>query len=93
MQERQWIAARRSELDALADELAKQLQEVQAERDELAIAERVLNRGRGVGPGRARAPLLRLNALPRFCGHVPPGRHPAPAAWLHPSRSPGRSPS
>ncbi|MDQ1051988.1 hypothetical protein [Streptomyces sp. V4I2] len=44
MQERQWITARRSELDALAKELAKQLQEVQAERDELAIAERVLNR-------------------------------------------------
>ncbi|WP_416956263.1 hypothetical protein [Streptomyces sp. Agncl-13] len=44
MQERQWIIARRSELDALAEELAKQLQEVQAERDELAIAERVLNR-------------------------------------------------
>ena len=38
MQERQWITARRSELDALAEELAKQLQEVQAERDELAIA-------------------------------------------------------
>lgn len=30
MQERQWITARRSELDALAEELAKQLQEVQA---------------------------------------------------------------
>jgi len=44
MQERQWITAHRSELDALAEELAKQLQEVQAERDELAIAERVLNR-------------------------------------------------
>jgi hypothetical protein len=44
MQERQWITARRSELDALAEELTKQLQEVQAERDELAIAERVLNR-------------------------------------------------
>jgi hypothetical protein len=44
MQERQWITARRSELDALTEELAKQLQEVQAERDELAIAERVLNR-------------------------------------------------
>ncbi|MGW3635870.1 hypothetical protein ACWD7F_38170 [Streptomyces sp. NPDC005122] len=44
MQERQWITARRSELDALAEESAKQLQEVQAERDELAIAERVLNR-------------------------------------------------
>ncbi|MER5917729.1 hypothetical protein ABT124_47415 [Streptomyces sp. NPDC001982] len=44
MQERQWITARRSELDALAEELAKQLQEIQVERDELAIAERVLNR-------------------------------------------------
>jgi hypothetical protein len=44
MQERQWITARRSELDALAEELAKQLQEVQAERNELEIAERVLNR-------------------------------------------------
>lgn len=44
MQERQWIAARRSELDALAEELTKQLQEVQVERDELAVAERVLNR-------------------------------------------------
>ncbi|GGL09344.1 hypothetical protein [Streptomyces flaveus] len=44
MQERQWITVRRSELDALAEELAKQLQEVQAERDELAIGERVLNR-------------------------------------------------
>jgi hypothetical protein len=38
------IIARRSELDALADELAKQLQEVQAEREELLVAERVLNR-------------------------------------------------
>lgn len=44
MREREWISARRSELDALAAELAKQLQEVQVERDELAIAERVLER-------------------------------------------------
>ncbi|WP_338897724.1 hypothetical protein WBG99_20735 [Streptomyces sp. TG1A-60] len=44
MQERQWITARRSELDALAEQLTKQLQEVQVERDELAIAGRVLNR-------------------------------------------------
>ncbi|MFF1421487.1 hypothetical protein [Streptomyces sp. NPDC058280] len=44
MQERQRITARRSELDALAEELAKQLQEIQAERNELEIAERVLNR-------------------------------------------------
>ncbi|MFD5337753.1 hypothetical protein [Streptomyces hawaiiensis] len=38
------ITARRSELDALAEELAKQQQEVQAEREELLVAERVLNR-------------------------------------------------
>jgi hypothetical protein len=44
MQERQWITARRSELDALAEQLTKQLQEVQVEREELAVAERVLNR-------------------------------------------------
>ncbi|WP_150134797.1 hypothetical protein [Streptomyces hyaluromycini] len=40
----QRITARRSELDALAEQLTKQLQEVQVERDELAVAERVLNR-------------------------------------------------
>ncbi|WP_446460556.1 hypothetical protein [Streptomyces sp. BRA346] len=40
MQERQWINDRRSELDTLAEQLTKQLQEVQAERDELAVAER-----------------------------------------------------
>ncbi|MGW0207617.1 hypothetical protein ACWDZ8_18025 [Streptomyces sp. NPDC003233] len=44
MQERQGITARRSELDAPAEELAKQLQEVQAERDELAVAQQVLSR-------------------------------------------------
>lgn len=38
------IIARRSELDALAEEPAKRLQEVQAEREELLVAERVLNR-------------------------------------------------
>nr|WP_168486794.1 hypothetical protein [Streptomyces sp. RLB1-33]QIY68017.1 hypothetical protein HEP84_00480 [Streptomyces sp. RLB1-33]QIY68038.1 hypothetical protein HEP84_00610 [Streptomyces sp. RLB1-33] len=44
MQELERITARRSEPDTLAGELAKQLQEVQAEREELVIAERVLNR-------------------------------------------------
>ncbi|WP_406465086.1 hypothetical protein [Streptomyces sp. NBC_01622] len=44
MQELEWIAARRNELDTLAERLAMQLQEVQVERDELAIAERVLRR-------------------------------------------------
>ncbi|MCX4461373.1 hypothetical protein OOK58_01475 [Streptomyces sp. NBC_01728] len=38
------ITARRSELDGFTDELTKQLQEVQAEREELLVAERVLNR-------------------------------------------------
>lgn len=38
------ITARRSELDALAEELAKRLGEVEAEREELGIAERVLLR-------------------------------------------------
>ncbi|MFD8627901.1 hypothetical protein ACFV4E_29170 [Streptomyces hygroscopicus] len=44
MQERQWIPARRNDLDALSEQLTKQLEEVQVEWDELAIAERVLNR-------------------------------------------------
>lgn len=38
------IAARRTELDVLAEELAKRLQEVRDEREELLVAERVLNR-------------------------------------------------
>ncbi|WEB37933.1 MULTISPECIES: hypothetical protein [Streptomyces] len=38
MQELERIAARRSELDALAEELAKTLQEVQAEGEELVRA-------------------------------------------------------
>jgi hypothetical protein len=38
------ITARRSELDALAEELSKRLEEVQAEREELVIAERALHR-------------------------------------------------
>ncbi|WP_149826367.1 hypothetical protein [Streptomyces tailanensis] len=42
MQELERITARRSELDALAEELAKQLQEIQAEREELVIVEHVL---------------------------------------------------
>ncbi|MFF4551376.1 hypothetical protein ACFY1J_45920 [Streptomyces sp. NPDC001406] len=38
------ITARRAELDELEEQLAKQLAEVRAERDELAVAERVLER-------------------------------------------------
>lgn len=44
MSELERITARRSELDALAEELGKRLQEVEAERGELVIAERVLLR-------------------------------------------------
>ncbi|MEV0185795.1 hypothetical protein AB0I54_42000 [Streptomyces sp. NPDC050625] len=40
------IAPRRSKLDTLAEELTKRLQEVEAEREELGIAERVLRRHR-----------------------------------------------
>lgn len=38
------ITARRAELDEFEEQLAKQLAEVRAERDELAVAERVLDR-------------------------------------------------
>ncbi|MDU8991951.1 hypothetical protein [Streptomyces mirabilis] len=38
------IAGRRAELDELAESLAKQLTEVDAEREELTVAERVLRR-------------------------------------------------
>ncbi|WP_404962009.1 hypothetical protein [Streptomyces sp. 147326] len=38
------ITARRAELDELEEQLAKQLAEVRAERDELAVAERVFER-------------------------------------------------
>lgn len=40
----QRIAARRAELDGLEEQLAKQLDEIRAERDELAVAIRVLER-------------------------------------------------
>ncbi|MGW0787299.1 hypothetical protein ACWD04_03365 [Streptomyces sp. NPDC002911] len=38
------ITARRAELDELEEQLANQLSEVRAERDELAVAEKVLER-------------------------------------------------
>ena len=43
MEELERITARRSELDVLAEELTRRLQEVHAEREELAFAERVLD--------------------------------------------------
>ncbi|MCY0929393.1 hypothetical protein OTB20_24970 [Streptomyces sp. H27-H1] len=42
MRELERITARRSELDALAEELAKQLPEVQAEREEIGALSLVL---------------------------------------------------
>ncbi|MFI1563732.1 hypothetical protein ACH4ZX_11830, partial [Streptomyces sp. NPDC020490] len=41
------IAARRAELDGVEEQLVKQLEEVRAERDELAVAERVWQRMAG----------------------------------------------
>ncbi|ALU97843.1 hypothetical protein WQO_33560 [Streptomyces globisporus C-1027] len=41
------ITARRAQLDELEEQLANQLAEVRAERDELAVAERVLERMSG----------------------------------------------
>jgi hypothetical protein len=52
------IAARRAELDGLEEQLVKQLEEVRAERDELAVAERVWQRmaGRLAEEARVAAP-------------------------------------
>ncbi|MEV7872320.1 hypothetical protein AB0P17_40870 [Streptomyces sp. NPDC088124] len=47
MLELERITAHRNELDTLAEELAKQPAEVQAEREELVIAARVLHRPAG----------------------------------------------
>ncbi|WP_251074394.1 hypothetical protein [Streptomyces sp. ISL-111] len=50
------IAARRAELGELEEQLAKQLSEVRAERDELAVAERVMQRmGEQIAEERAAA--------------------------------------
>lgn len=55
------ITARRAELDEL-EEQAKQLAEVRAERDELAVAERVLERMTGqLAPRLLRALLVLTN--------------------------------
>ncbi|WP_244189839.1 hypothetical protein [Streptomyces incarnatus] len=53
------IIARRAELDELEEQPAKQLAEVRAERDELAVAERVLERVSGqLADERASAALM-----------------------------------
>lgn len=45
------IAGRRAELDLVEEDLVKQLAEVRAERDELVVAERVVQRIREIGFG------------------------------------------
>ncbi|MFF0533622.1 hypothetical protein ACWDF1_04840 [Streptomyces coelicoflavus] len=58
------ITARPAELDALEEQLARQLAEARAERDELAVAEKVLER---------MSEQLAEEAFPPSCGR-PPGR-------------------
>ncbi|WP_455360196.1 hypothetical protein [Streptomyces sp. SYSU K21746] len=71
------ITARRAELDELEEQLAKQLAEVRAERDELAVAERVLER---VSEQLANE---RVSATPT------PGQVGGQAVMLIPHRAPG----
>ncbi|MBR7839751.1 hypothetical protein KDL01_41280 [Actinospica durhamensis] len=71
-----WIAARRAELDVLEDSLARQLAEVRAERDELAVAEKVWARAEAAVAG---------DAAPVAAGALVGGR----SVLLIPHRSPG----
>jgi hypothetical protein len=74
-----WIAARRAELDGLEESLARQLAEVRAERDELAVAEKVLARAEAAVAGDA-APVA-----PEAASALVGGR----SVLLIPHRSPG----
>ncbi|MFD5518743.1 hypothetical protein [Streptomyces sp. NPDC127066] len=71
------ITARRAELGELEEQLAKQLTKVRAERDELAVAERVLERMTG-----------QLSEERAFTGPVP-GQVGGRAVMLIPHREPG----
>uniref|UniRef100_A0AAU2UXI2 Uncharacterized protein n=1 Tax=Streptomyces sp. NBC_00003 TaxID=2903608 RepID=A0AAU2UXI2_9ACTN len=71
------ITARRAELDALEEQLAEQLVELRAERDELAVAEKVLERVSEQLAGE------RASAAPT------PGRMDGQAVMLIPHRRPG----
>ncbi len=71
------ITARRAELDELEEQLAKELAEVRAERDELAVAERVLERMR------EQLADERASAAPT------PGQVAGRAVMLIPHRTPG----
>jgi hypothetical protein len=56
-----WVAARRAELDVVEEQLAGQLAQVRAEREELTVAERVFARFGERGPARRRRLDLRLH--------------------------------
>jgi chromosome segregation ATPase len=71
------ITARRAELDELEEQLATQLAEVRAERDELAVAERVLERIAG------------QLAEERASARPMPGQVGGRAVMLIPHREPG----
>jgi hypothetical protein len=71
------VTARRAELDELEERLAKELAEVRAERDELAVAERVLERVSG------QLAEERASDLPT------PGQVAGRAVMLIPHREPG----
>ncbi|GGS36855.1 hypothetical protein Snoj_16540 [Streptomyces nojiriensis] len=70
------ITARRAELDELEEQLVKQLAEVRAERDELALAERVLER------------VSDQLADERASAALPPGQVGGRAVMLIPHRTP-----
>jgi len=73
------IAARRAELNVLAEQLVKQLAEVRAERDELVVAERVVQRISEQGSGEYTS-LAPPEARPagRCCRSRPVSAVPAP---------------
>ncbi|MFE4995696.1 hypothetical protein ACFRH4_31025 [Streptomyces mirabilis] len=86
------ITARRSELEALAEELAKCLREVEAEREELGIAERVLLRlaeqdradteAAGAVPVKAQVAGRAVLLIPHRIGRVAARREPSPPPAL-----------
>lgn len=74
-----WIAARRAELDGLEESLGRQLAEVRAEREELAVAEKVWARAEAAVTAEA------VPAAPDAVGALVGGR----SVLLIPHRVPG----
>ncbi|WP_086021735.1 hypothetical protein [Streptomyces prunicolor] len=81
-QERQWITARRGELDALVEELAKQHQEVQAEQDPLAITDIPW-----VLAARQRPNWVRSSDPSFFGSHQASAFHPRPVCGVPPTEN------